>query len=381
MLHDKSWRIFGENLVSILSKAAIAYEPKRPMEIEMIEVDPPQDGEVLVEVKATGLCHSDLHGLEGESSMLCGFPGLPGHEAAGIVREVGPGVKTLKPGDHVVAFIAECGHCGSCLSGKTNMCDAQLIDFRATSRFKVRGGARAYPFWGLGTFTNFSVIREIALVKVREDAPFEQLCYLGCGATTGLGAALVTAKVTPGSSVIVFGLGGIGLNVVQGARFAGATKIIAVDTNPAKEAIARKMGATDVVNPKTVNGDLVGHLHELTGGGADFTFEAVGNTRLMRTAFESARFGWGVCTVIGIAPDNDVMEILPINLVMGRKLQGSAMGGVKGRAQIPGFVDWLMDGKIDLASLITGRYDLEDINAGYEAMKRGEGIRSVVTFP
>jgi S-(hydroxymethyl)glutathione dehydrogenase/alcohol dehydrogenase len=367
--------------VSIKSKAAVAYQPRRPMEIEMIEVETPQEGEVLVEIKATGLCHSDMHLLTGDVTLLSGFPGIPGHEAAGIVVEVGPGVKTLKPGDHVVPFIAQCSQCGSCLSGKTNLCDAQIMDFQTVSRFIVRSGARAYPFSGLGTFTNFSVIREIALVKVRHDVPFDQLCYLGCGATTGLGAVLFSANVTPGSSVIVFGLGGIGLNVVQGARFAGATSIIAVDTNPGKAEIARKMGATEVINPKLIDGDLAGHLREITKGGADFTFEAVGNTQLMRTAFDSARYGWGVCTIIGMAPDNDLLAFPPISLIMGRKLQGSVMGGVKGRAQIPRLADWVMDGRIDLASLITAKFAIEDINEGYELMKRGEGIRSVVTFP
>lgn len=365
--------------MSIKSKAAVAFERNQDMQIEMIEVDPPQAGEVLIEIKATGLCHSDLHALEGKWNFNTGFPGLLGHEAAGIVREVGAGVTRVKPGDHVVPFIPECGDCPACNSGKTNNCFGSFVDAGPTSRFHLNG-QRLHPFMGLGTFTNFSVIREISLVKVREDAPFDQLCYLGCGATTGLGAALFNANVQPGTSAIVFGLGGIGMNVVQGARVAGAKTIIAVDTNPAKEATARQMGATDFVNPRMVEGDLVGHLTDLTGGGADYTFEAVGNTKLMRTAFESANAMWGVCTIIGAAPDTEVLELSPMGLLTGRKLQGSAMGGAHGQKHLPMLVDWMMEGKIDLKSLITNHIELEQINEGYAMMKRGEGIRSVVMF-
>lgn len=365
--------------MSIRSKAAVAVAENRPMEIEMIDVDPPQAGEVLVEIKATGLCHSDLHALEGKWRMDVGWPLLPGHEGAGIVREVGPGVTDLRPGDHVVAFIPECGHCVMCNSGKTNLCMESFSPSGHRSRFRL-GGTHLHPLMGLGTFTNFMVTQQIRLVKVREDVPFDQLCYLGCGATTGLGSALFTAKVTPGSSVIVFGMGGIGLNVVQGARMAAAATIIAVDTNPAKEAMARQMGATHFVNPKLVEGDLVGHLTELTYGGADYTFEAVGNVNLMRQAFDSARVGWGVCTIIGIAPDDQMIELQPTSLVSGKSLIGAPMGGVHGHSQIPQLADWVMDGKIDLASLITAHLPLEQINEGYDMLKRGEGVRSVVTF-
>jgi S-(hydroxymethyl)glutathione dehydrogenase/alcohol dehydrogenase len=363
----------------VKSMAAVAYRPHEDMVIREIEVAAPQEGEVLVEIKATGLCHSDLHALEGTLKFAVGFPGIPGHEGAGIVVDVGPGVTTLKPGDHVVPFPAECRQCSLCLSGKTGLCEKAFGDYLATSRLFV-DGQQAYPFQGIGTFTNYTVVREICLAKVREDAPFDQLSYLGCGVATGLGAALFTAEVTPGSSVIVFGIGGIGLNIIQGARFAGATQIIAVDTNPAKEAMARKMGATDWINPREIAGDLVGHLREITRGGADYTFEAVGNVNLMRQALESARIGWGVCTVVGMAPDGETVPVLPLDLILGRKLQGCAMGGVKGRSQIPVLADWMVQGKIDVGSLITAHLPLERINEGYEMMRRGEGIRTVVMF-
>jgi S-(hydroxymethyl)glutathione dehydrogenase / alcohol dehydrogenase len=367
--------------MTMKSKAAVAYEANQPMRIDWVTVEPPAEGEVLVEIKATGLCHSDLHALQGKWSFNSGFPGIMGHEGAGVVLAVGAGVTRVAPGDHVVAFAPECGRCPFCVSGKTNMCAEGFIDALPNSRFILPDGRRAHPFMSLGTFTNYTVIREIHLIKVREDAPFDQLCYLSCGATTGLGAALFTAKVTPGSSVIVFGLGGIGLNVVQGARLSGASTILAVDTNPAKEKMARRMGATAFVNPRELKGDdLVGHLNALTGGGADFTFEAVGNVKLMRLAYEAAHMAWGVCTVIGIAPDNDVVEVPPTSLITGRKLQGCGMGGAH-HAEIRKLVDWMMQDKIDLASLITDRMALEDINEGYDMMKRGEGIRTVVTFP
>jgi S-(hydroxymethyl)glutathione dehydrogenase/alcohol dehydrogenase len=364
--------------MTIHSKAAIAFAKNEPMAIETVTVHAPQQGEVLVEIKATGLCHSDLHGMDGSWDFGVGFPGVFGHEGAGIVREVGPGVTTVKPGDHVLTFVPHCGHCAFCESGKTNLCYASFVDFVATSRLEF-DSSRLHPFLGLGTFTNFNVFREINLVKVREDAPFDQLCYFSCGATTGIGAVIHTAKVTPGSSVMVFGLGGVGLNVIQGARLAGAKQIIAVDTNPAKEAIARKMGATEFVNPKTIAGDLVGYLNELSGGGADYTFEAVGNVKLMKTAFDCTKLGWGVCTVIGIAPDGAMLEVPPTLLIQGRSLIGSPMGGTLG-SQIPALIDSMMDGKIDIDSLITERLSIDQINEGYDMMKRGEGIRSVVLF-
>ena len=364
--------------MSIKSKAAVCHSVDAAMVIEEIDVSGPREGEVLVELKATGLCHSDLHGMDGSWDFAAGFPGVFGHEGAGIVREVGPGVTRVKPGDHVLTFAPECGACGFCTSGKTNLCAASFGEFLSASPYSL-GNDKLYPFIGLGTFTQFGNFREIALVKVRKDAEFDQVCYFSCGATTGLGAALETAKVTPGSTVIVFGLGGIGLNVVQGARLAGAARIVAVDTNPAKEAIARTMGATEFVNPKTVAGDLVGHIVELTQGGGDFTFEAVGNVKLMRLAFDCTRMGWGTCTIIGIAPDTDVLEVPPTLLIQGKRLIGSPMGGMRG-SQIPALVDRLIDGEIDLTSLITARMPLEAINEGYAMMKRGEGIRSVVVF-
>lgn len=364
--------------MAIQSKAAIAFAKNERMAIETVSVASPGEGEVLVELMATGLCHSDLHGMDGSWDYGSGFPGVFGHEGAGIVREVGPNVQSLRPGDHVVTFIPHCGHCPLCDSGKTNLCYGSFVDFLAGSRLEF-GGRALYPFLGLGTFTNFNVFREISLVKVRSDAPFDQLCYFSCGATTGLGAAIYTAKVEAGSVVMVFGMGGVGLNVVQGARLAGAKQIIAVDTNPSKEDIARKMGATDFVNPKTVEGELAGHLNEISGGGADYTFEAVGNTKLMQIAFECTRIGWGKCTIIGIAPDGARLEVAPTSIIQGRSILGSPMGGAKG-SQIPALVDMMMDQKLDIASLVTARLPIEEINEGYDMMKRGEGIRSVVMF-
>ncbi|WP_184081698.1 zinc-binding dehydrogenase [Sphingobium subterraneum] len=362
------------------SMAAVAFQPHEALKIELIDVDAPQAGEVLVEMKATGLCHTDLHAMEGKSTAGIAFPGIPGHEGAGIVREVGPGVTSVAPGDHVVSFLAECKVCPTCLSGKSNLCDQVVIDdFVARSRFSVNG-QRAFPFQGLGTYTQYSVIREVCLAKVRKDAPFDQLSYFGCAASTGIGAALFTAKVEPGSSVIVFGMGGVGLNIVQGARLAGARQIIAVDINDDKKSIAMLMGATHFVNPKTIAGDIVGHLNELTGGGADFTFEAVGSTALMRQAFEAARYGWGVCTVVGLAEDGASVEVPAYSLLAGRKIQGSPAGDVKGRTQIPQLVDWMMDGKINVRDLISSHLTLENINTGFDMMRRHEGIRSVVTF-
>lgn len=361
------------------SNAAVAFRPHEEMQIREIDVAAPQEGEVVVQIKATGLCHSDLHALEGTLKFAVGFPGIPGHEGAGVVVDVGPGVTSLKPGDHVVPFPAECRQCDLCLSGKTGLCEKAFGDWLATSRLFV-DGQQAYPFQGLGTFSEYTVVREICLAKVREDAPFDQLSYLGCGVATGLGSALFVAKVTPGSSAIIFGMGGIGLNIVQGARFAGATQIVAVDTNPQKESMARKMGATDFVNPKD-HDDLVGHLREITRGGGDFTFEAVGNVNLMRQTLDCAKIGWGICTIVGISPDGELLKVLPLDVIVGRKLQGSAMGGVKGRTMIPRLADWMVEGKIDVGSLITAHLPLERINEGYDMMRRGEGIRTVVTFP
>ncbi len=361
------------------SKAAVAFELGAPLRIEMIDVAPPQPGEVLIEVKAAGLCHSDMHAIDGHWNFNSGFPGLMGHEGAGVVLEVGAGVTRVKPGDHVVPFIPECGVCSCCRSGRTNNCEASFIDSGPTSRFSFNGRS-IHPFLGLGLFSQFAVVRDFTLVPVRKDAPFEKLFYFGCGATTGLSSALFKADVQPGSSVIVFGLGGIGLNVVQGARLAGATMIIAVDINPAREELARKMGATHFVNSRTVEGDLVGYLNELTGGGADNTFEAIGNVNLMRQAFDAAHFAYGTCTIIGIAPDSDLLTLPPTTLITGRRIQGAAMGGARGVEHIPRLIDLMMDGKLDIDSLITAHLPLEQINEGYDMQKRGEGIRSYVTF-
>ena len=365
--------------MTIKSKAAIAFDKGADLQIEMIDVDPPQAGEVLIEVKTAGLCHSDMHAIEGKWNFNSGFPGLMGHEAAGVVMEVGAGVTRVKPGDHVVPFIPECGDCACCRSGRTNTCEASFIDSGPTSRFSYQG-RRIHPFLGLGLFSQYSVVRDFTLVPVRQDAPFEEIFYFGCGATTGLGAVLFKAQVHAGSSVIVFGLGGIGLNVVQGARFAGASTIIAVDTNPAKEDAARRLGATHFVNPKDVAGDLVGHLNEMTRGGADYTFEAIGNVDLMRQAFDAAHFAYGTCTIIGIAPDDDLLAVPPTSLITGRRLIGAAMGGARGMEHIPQLIDWTMAGKLDVKSLITGHLPIEQINEGYAMQKRGEGVRTYVTF-
>jgi S-(hydroxymethyl)glutathione dehydrogenase/alcohol dehydrogenase len=357
----------------------VAYQANSPMVVEGVALDPPAAGEVLVELKAAGLCHTDLGMLEGHSPIGSVFPVVLGHEGAGIVLEVGPGVTSLKPGDHVIAFAPECQVCGSCHSSKGNFCEEAMSGYGSVPSISA-GDTRVFAGYGVGTFANHMVTTESRLANVRKDAPFDEISYLSCGATTGLGAALFTAKVEPGSSVVVFGLGGIGLNIIQGARMAGATTIIGVDINDAKGAMARQLGATHFVNPKTVEGDLVGHLTELTHGGADYTFEAVGNIKLMEQALATARIGWGVCTIVGVAPVGETIGVMPFDLIMGRKLQGTAMGGVRGRSQLPEMVNWLMDGKFDLKSLITARMPLEEINEGYDIMRRGEGLRSIITF-
>jgi len=362
----------------ITAQAAVAYAPNARMEIEEVVLDPPREGEVVVELKAAGLCHTDLGVLEGHSPIYDKFPVVLGHEGAGVVVEVGPGVKELRPGDHVICFAAECRVCASCRSPKGNFCESALDYFGNPPTIHARG-KDIYAGYGMGTFASRLVTREVALAKVRKDAPFDEISYLSCGATTGVGAAVFTAQVEPGSSVVVFGLGGIGLNVLQGARMAGATTIIGVDVNETKRDIALKLGATHFVNPREVQGDLVGHLNELTRGGADYTFEAVGNVKLMEQALAAARVGWGVCTVIGVAPMGDQIGVGPFDLIMGRKLQGTALGGVR-RSQLPELVDWLMEKRFDLKSLITDRMPLDRINEGYDAMRRGEGLRSILVF-
>lgn len=365
--------------MTIRTKAAVAYEVNRPMSVEQVELDPPGEGEVLVELKAAGLCHTDLGVLEGHSPIASTFPVVLGHEGAGIVLEVGAGVHDLKAGDHVVTFAPECQMCGACHSTKGNFCEAVMSGYGMEPSITA-GTTRVLAGFGLGTFANHLVTTGSRLAKVRSDAPFDEISYLSCGATTGIGAALFEAKVEAGSSVVVFGLGGIGLNIIQGARMAGAKIIIGVDINPAKGAMALNLGATDFVDPRTLDGDIVGHLIELTHGGADYTFEAVGNIKLMEQALATARIGWGVCTVVGVAPSGEKIGVLPFDLIMGRKLQGTAMGGVRGKSQLPEIVDWLMEGRFDLKSLITARMPLEAINEGYDAMRRGEGLRSIITF-
>ena len=356
-------------------RAAVVHGPNQPFVIERLQLDGPRAGEVLVQIKATGLCHSDLHVHEGKLPWQ--FPALLGHEAAGVVVEVGAGVSQFKAGDHVIPFlIPHCEKCGYCHSTKTNLCVEAFARLKPReSRFSL-GGKPVSQLWGLGTFADYSVLPADMLAKVRDDAPFDPICYIGCGATTGLGAALFAAKVEAGSTVVVFGLGGIGLNVVQGARLAGARRIIGVDTNPAKEPIARQFGATDYVNPQTID-KMSSHLMKLTGGGADYSFECIGNTQVMRQAFECTNPAWGIAYVVGVAPQGAEVAAFPGNLMMGRHWTGCYMGGAR-VTKLPEIVDWYVDRKIDLDSLVTHRLALEQINEGFAMMKSGESIRSVI---
>lgn len=364
----------------IVSRAAIATAPNRPLIIDKITVDAPGEGEVLVEIKASGLCHTDLTALSGKMASLVHFPGIPGHEAGGVVVEVGPGVTGLEVGDHVIPYICtECGHCDFCHSPKTNLCAEMFTGHDLKTRADYNG-TRLHSFHDLGTFANYGVYREISLAKVRKDAPFEQIAYLGCGATTGLGAALIEAQVEAGSTVVVIGLGGIGLSVVQGARLCGAARIIAVDTNPAREALARKMGATEFVNPKTIDKELGTYIVELTGAGADYVFECVGSVATIQQAFAATHFAWGTCMVVGLPPDGEMLTLPPADLLFGKTLKGSSIGGAKCRTGIPKLVDRLMQGDFDLESLITHKIPLDQISEGFAMMQRGEGIRTVVMF-
>lgn len=365
------------NTVPLHVRAAVVHAPNQPFVMETLQLEGPREGEVLVHIKTTGLCHSDLHIYEGKLPWQ--FPALLGHEAAGVVVEVGPGVTKLKVGDHVIPFlIPHCEKCAYCQSTKTNLCVEAIARLKPReSRFSL-GGKPVTQLWGLGTFADYSVLPVDMLAKVRDDAPFDPICYIGCGATTGLGSALFAAKVEPGSSVVVFGLGGIGLNVVQGARLAGAKKIIGVDTNPAKEAIARQFGATDFINPKTVE-KLGSHLMKLTGGGADYTFECIGNPQVMRQAFECTHPAWGMAYVIGVAPHGAEVTTYPGHLMMGRHWTGCYIGGAR-LTKLPEIVDWYMEKKIDLDSLVTHRLKLEQINEGFEMMKSGESIRTVIVL-
>jgi S-(hydroxymethyl)glutathione dehydrogenase/alcohol dehydrogenase len=366
-------------------RAAVAFEAGSPLSIETVQLEGPHAGEVMVELHATGICHTDKFTLSGADPEGL-FPAILGHEGAGIVVEVGPGVSSLKKGDHVIPlYTPECRQCEYCLSRKTNLCQAiRTTQGRGlmpdgTSRFSFQGKPVLH-YMGCSTFANYTVLPEIAVAKVRPDAPFDKICYIGCGVTTGIGAVIFTAKVQPGDNVVVFGLGGIGLNVLQGARLAGADMIIGVDLNPGREALARKFGLTHFVNPKDVEGDMVNHLVELTKGGADHSFECVGSTTLMRQALECAHKGWGKSTIIGVAGAGQEISTRPFQLVTGRVWQGSAFGGARGRTDVPGIVDWYMEGKINIDDLITHILSLEQINDGFDLMARGESIRSVVVY-
>ena len=366
-------------------KAAVATGAGQPLTIETVQLDGPKAGEVLVEVKATGVCHTDAFTLSGADPEGL-FPAILGHEGAGIVIDVGPDVKSLKPGDHVIPlYIPECRCCEYCLSGKTNLCQAvratqgKGVMPDGTSRFSLNG-ERLYHYMGTSTFAQYTVLPEISVAKIREDAPFEKVCYIGCGVTTGIGAVINTAKVEPGANVIVFGLGGIGLNVIQGCRMVGANMIVGVDLNPGKKAIAEKFGMTHFVNPKEVEGDLVPYLVDLTKGGADYTFECIGNVNVMRQALESCHKGWGQSIIIGVAGAGQEISTRPFPLVTGRVWKGTAFGGAKGRTDVPKIVDWYMDGKINIDDLITHKMPLDDINKAFDLMHAGESIRSVVEF-
>jgi S-(hydroxymethyl)glutathione dehydrogenase/alcohol dehydrogenase len=366
-------------------RAAVAVEAGKPLSIETVKLDGPRAGEVLVELKATGICHTDKFTLSGADPEGL-FPAILGHEGAGIVRETGAGVRSVAVGDHVIPlYTPECRECDYCTSRKTNLCQKiRVTQGRGlmpdgTSRFSL-AGKPVLHYMGCSTFANFTVLPEIALAKVRKDAPFDKICYIGCGVTTGIGAVIFTAKVEPGANVVVFGLGGIGLNVIQGAKLAGADMIVGIDVNPKREVLGRKFGMTHFVNPREVKGDLVPHLVELTRGGADYSFECVGNTTLMRQALECCHKGWGVSTIIGVAGAGQEISTRPFQLVTGRVWQGSAFGGARGRTDVPKIVDWYMERKINIDDLITHTLPLERINEGFELMEKGQSIRSVVVY-
>src|SRR6188768_3023244 len=366
-------------------RAAVAHKAGAPLTIETVDLEGPRAGEVLVEVKATGICHTDWYTLSGADPEGI-FPAILGHEGAGIVLEVGEGVTWLKPGDHVIPlYTPECRQCKFCLSRKTNLCQAirstqgRGLMPDATSRFSL-DGKPLFHYMGTSTFSNYIVVPEIALAKIRSDAPFDKVCYIGCGVTTGIGAVIFTAKVEPGSRVVVFGLGGIGLNVIQGARMAGAAQIVGVDINPAREAMARRFGMTDFVNPHEVGDDLVAELVSLTRGGADYSFECVGNTKLMRQALECCHKGWGTSVIIGVADSGAEISTRPFQLVTGRNWRGTAFGGARGRTDVPKIVDWYMERRIEIDPLITHVLPLDRINEAFDLMHRGESIRSVVVF-
>ncbi|HEY0707253.1 MAG TPA: S-(hydroxymethyl)glutathione dehydrogenase/class III alcohol dehydrogenase [Polyangia bacterium] len=367
------------------ARAAVAHAAGSPLSIETIELQGPQAGEVLIELKATGVCHTDAYTLSGQDPEGL-FPTVLGHEGAGVVVEVGPGVQSLRPGDHVIPlYTPECRVCAYCLNPKTNLCQAiRATQGRGlmpdgTSRFSLAGKPLLH-YMGTSTFSQYTVLPEIAAAKIRPDAPFDKVCYIGCGVTTGIGAVINTAKVEPGSNVVVFGLGGIGLNVVQGARMVGADQIIGVDVNPARRAMAERFGMTHFVNPAEVQGDLVPYLVNLTNGGADYSFECVGNTTLMRQALECCHKGWGVSVIVGVAPAGAEIATRPFQLVTGRVWKGTAFGGARGRTDVPKIVDWYMNGKIEIDPLITHTMPLERINDAFSLMHAGESIRSVVVY-
>lgn len=366
-------------------RAAVAHKAGAPLTIETVKLEGPKAGEVLVEIKATGICHTDEFTLSGADPEGI-FPAILGHEGAGIVVEVGPGVTSVQKGDHVIPlYTPECRQCKSCLSRKTNLCTAiratqgKGLMPDGTSRFSL-GKDPVFHYMGCSTFSNFTVLPEIAVAKIREDAPFDKVCYIGCGVTTGIGAVINTAKVEPGANVVVFGLGGIGLNVIQGARMAGANMIVGVDINPGRKALAEKFGMTHFVNPKEVQGDLVPYLVDLTGGGADYSFECVGNVQLMRQALECCHRGWGVSVIIGVAGAGQEISTRPFQLVTGRVWKGTAFGGARGRTDVPKIVDWYMDKKINIDDLITHVLPLDRINEGFDLVHAGKSIRAVVTY-
>jgi S-(hydroxymethyl)glutathione dehydrogenase/alcohol dehydrogenase len=367
------------------SRAAVAHQAGKPLTIETVDVEGPRAGEVLVEIRATGICHTDAYTLSGKDPEGL-FPAILGHEGAGVVVDVGAGVRSVKKGDHVIPlYTPECRECSYCTSGKTNLCQAiratqgKGVMPDGTSRFSI-GKEKLLHYMGTSTFSNYTVLPEIAVAKIREDAPFDKVAYIGCGVTTGVGAVINTAKVRPGDNVVVFGLGGIGLNVVQGARLAGADMIVGVDLNPRRKALAEKLGMTHFVNPKDVAGDLVAAIVELTKGGADFSFECIGNTKVMRQALECCHKGWGTSVIIGVAGAGEEIATRPFQLVTGRVWKGTAFGGARGRTDVPRIVDWYMEGKINVDDLITHTMPLAEINRAFGLMHEGESIRSVVTY-
>jgi S-(hydroxymethyl)glutathione dehydrogenase / alcohol dehydrogenase len=368
------------------TRAAVAVGAGKPLEIHEVDLDGPRDNEVLVEIMATGICHTDYYTLSGKDSEGV-FPSILGHEGAGIVREVGKSVTSLRPGDHVIPlYTPECRQCKTCLSRKSNLCTAirstqgKGVMPDGTSRFSL-GGEKIYHYMGCSTFSNFTVLPEIALAKIRPDAPFNVVCYIGCGVTTGIGAVINTAKVEAGANVAVFGLGGIGLNVIQGAKLVGADRIIGIDINPAKRAMAESFGMTHFINPKEVGADkVVQAVVDATDGGADYSFDCTGSTAVMRQALECCHRGWGQSIIIGVAESGQEIATRPFQLVTGRVWKGSAFGGARGRSDVPKIVDWYMDGKIRIDELITHTMPLEKINDAFHLMHAGESIRSVVVY-